>query len=394
MKYPEVYLAIDNCFAYKRWTKPDEWCGLIKNLGVRFIEASADNELDPLFMGTDYLEEWVDEVRIAESQHDVKVVNLYSGHATYALLGIANPDVRARQRMIERWFYPMISTAKELGAGLGFLTHAFPDRALQNQIIYEEYLEILTDSLSKINQYASTVNCGPIGVEQMYSPHIIPWTIQSAKSLLREVRKGSGSDFYLTEDVGHHTSKYVKPSLQTLTDGIRKYLERGKFEGLWLGREDIYAMIEREVSANRKGIDELAQASYDLISGIPYMFSQPEDADCYSWLREIGAYCPIVHLQQTDGENSPHWLFTEQNNARGIILPERLLTALKESYERADIQGMPMKPEKVYLTLEAFSATASINHETIRDYQESVKFWRQYVVEDGIRLNEIAPSEG
>ena len=54
----EQYLAADNCFAKKRWPAPREWAGVIADLGVRYVEASADTELDPFYMGEAYLRDW------------------------------------------------------------------------------------------------------------------------------------------------------------------------------------------------------------------------------------------------------------------------------------------------------------------------------------------------
>ena len=33
MEYPKIYLALDNCFALKRWVEPETWLPLIKDLG-------------------------------------------------------------------------------------------------------------------------------------------------------------------------------------------------------------------------------------------------------------------------------------------------------------------------------------------------------------------------
>lgn len=62
MNYPKIYLAIDNCFASKRWTKPEDWMKVISELGLNYIECSADNECDPLYSGTNYLRDWKEEV--------------------------------------------------------------------------------------------------------------------------------------------------------------------------------------------------------------------------------------------------------------------------------------------------------------------------------------------
>lgn len=49
---PILNLGIDNCFASKHWILPEQWCELIAGLGLRYIEASADTECDPLGMSS------------------------------------------------------------------------------------------------------------------------------------------------------------------------------------------------------------------------------------------------------------------------------------------------------------------------------------------------------
>ena len=50
---PIIYLGIDNCFASKRWVRPMEWARVISDLGLKHVEASADTECDPLYMGNE-----------------------------------------------------------------------------------------------------------------------------------------------------------------------------------------------------------------------------------------------------------------------------------------------------------------------------------------------------
>lgn len=32
----------------------------------------------------------------------------------------------------------------------------------------------------------------------------------------------------------------------------------------------------------------------------PYLFCEKRDSDLYEWMRELGSYSPIIHLQQSD----------------------------------------------------------------------------------------------
>lgn len=244
--YPRIYLAIDNCVFYKRWTDPDEWAQKIKELGVRYIEASADTELDPLYMGPAYFYDWVQKVKEAEKKHDVKVCNLYSGHGTYTTLGLTHPDVRVRRNMVENWFFPMVRAAGELDCGMGFFAHALKHEILQSSEQYEQYVALLVDLLAEINRYAEMVGCKKLGIEQMYTPHQYPWRLKDAQNLLLRVTEKSGRSFYFTEDLGHHHIKFRKPTEAQFreTDG----------KGLWLGSDMAYRLAEEYQYAPGLGI--------------------------------------------------------------------------------------------------------------------------------------------
>lgn len=371
---PRIYLAIDNCFAYKRHTRPDDWARVIASLGLKYIEASADTELDPLYMGLPYLEDWALRVKEAEARHGVRVCNLYSGHGTYTTLGLTHTDERVRERMIVDWFFPIIRMAGELGCGMGFFAHAFDHRFLQDHALYEQQIALLVGNLTRLSRYAGEVGCGRLGIEQMYSPHQYPWRIQDTEDLLRRVTSLSGRDFYFTEDVGHHHVRFMRPAREALSgDALR---------GVWLGTDRAFSLADAEGAAAWEEISSEMDRN-------PQLFSTARDGDCYAWLEALGCYSPIVHLQQTDGRTSAHRPFTEEHNRTGKITGERVLRALQRAYERPKQPGMPTSCEEVYLTLELFSATTSIMHDLLADCRSSIEYWRRFVPEDGLELAEL-----
>lgn len=381
IQYPKLYLAADNCFAKKRWTTPEEWADVIAGLGLRYVEASADTELDPFYMGEAYLRDWPDAVRRAEAASGIKVCNLYSGHGSYTTLGLTHTDSRVRQNILERWCKPLIDTAAALGAGFGFYAHAFSERILRSSDLYQQHYEILLDALAELNCYAAQVGCGSLCLEQMYSPYQVPWTITGTRSLLREITDRSGRPFYITEDVGHHHDKFVMPTRESLQDAFRR-----RDRDLWLGSEQAYTYY---AEALERGT--LEPNTCDRILELARLesryFAAPEDTDCYAWLRRLGCYASIIHLQQTEGRSSNHRPFTAENNRWGKIRGEAVLEALMESYEQPVPVQMPPRCRDIYLTLELFTGTSQTTQSILHDYAESVQYWRRFIPEDGLTLD-------
>ncbi len=168
---PYVYLAIDNCFASKRWTEPEDWMDVVKQLGLRFVEASADNECDPLYTTSEYLDDWTKAVEVASRKTDVRVCQFFSGHGTYATLGLSHPDQRIRERMLHDWLHPMCRLAGHFGANMGFYTHGMSIRTLEDPSQYREMAAHLEDAFVQLAIWGHECGCNSVGVEQMYSPH-------------------------------------------------------------------------------------------------------------------------------------------------------------------------------------------------------------------------------
>jgi sugar phosphate isomerase/epimerase len=392
MTNPRIYLAIDNCFASKRWTDPLEWARIVQKLGLRHVEASADNECDPLYADTEYLEDWVRATQSACNETGVRVANLYSGHGTYTTLGLAHPDLRNQERILNLWLKVMIANAAQLGAGLGFFCHAFNEPILQDPLAYAKAEETLYGRLAELADYAQQCGLKTIGLEQMYSPHQIPWTLEGARRLVRELYHRYGRPFYLTVDTGHQVGqrKFLRPTSRQLREALRSLRVSGKLErGLWLGPDVAYTHFRHAAAAPESQEEFHLQRVEEDMDCYPYLFASVEDGDTYLWLRQFGCYSPIIHLQQTDGNSSSHRAFTEENNQQGIIRAEEVLLAIADSYNRPLEPDMPPRCEEIYLTLEIFSGTADLPTEIIEQLAESVAYWRTYIPEDGLRLGEL-----
>ena len=388
---PKLYLAIDNCFAAKRWIRPAEWMRVIKEMGLRYIEASADTECDPLHMGPDFTRDWIEDVRRCEAELDMKVVNLYSGHGTYVTSGLAHYDARVAARFRDAWVKKQMDTANALGAGFGFFVHGFEELLLQDHALYMEKLDSLYDALADIACYAVELGMPGAGVEQMYSPHQPPWTIEGTLKLLKEVyRRSGGAPFYITADLGHMNGQqyFARPTEEKLREWIARLRAGAPIRRAWLGTARARSLCF-DAAQGRMDEAEAVKAILQDVQEHPNLFAEACDWDICAWMRAVGCYSPIVHLQQSDGKSSPHWPFSEECNRRGVVRAEEVLAALADSYAQPDDPEMPPKCEEIYLTFEPFISTAGSTYDLIDDMKQSVAYWRRWIPEDGMRLSEV-----
>jgi sugar phosphate isomerase/epimerase len=57
----------------------------------------------------------------------------------------------------------------------------------------------------------------------------------------------------------------------------------------------------------------------------------PSQRDPYPWLEQLAADAPVIHLQQTVLHKSNHAPFIEEANKTGIVVPEKVINAVKKS---------------------------------------------------------------
>ena len=391
MNDPKLFLAVDNCFACKRWVRPADWMSLIRDMGLALVEQSADTECDPLYMGDDYTREWIELVRQGSEKTGVRVKNIYSGHGTYSTCGMAHWHDGVRLRFREQWMKPQADTARALGAGFGFYAHAFDHRTLQSPLLYRERLDTLYTDLAVLAAYGRQIGLSTIGLEQMYTPHMPPWTISGTVELIREVYARAGVPMYITLDIGHMNGQqyFLKPSYETILETIYAKKKGKEPERPWLGTENavhLYAAaVKGEITAEAAAL-HIAQD----IEKNPQLFARQQDGDIWKWIERLGQYAPIIHLQQSDGKSSPHWPFSEQFNKKGIASGEKLIQGLALAFERPSESDMPKPVDEIVLTLEPFVSTAANPYRAVDEIAESVQYWRRFVPRDGMRLSEAS----
>lgn len=386
MNFPRIHLAMDNSFAAKRWTKPEEWTAIIKNIGIECIEASADTEADPFYCGETYLNEWIEEVLKACSSNKVRVVNFFTGYTSYRTIGLAHPDERIRTRIVNDWLGVVARVAAKVKAGVGFYIHAFPESVLFDPKAYRETTDRLYDTLAEVARLAKDAGDVPVILEQMYTPHQIPWTIAGTLEYLEEVTRRANIPVYVALDTGHQTGQHR--FLKTAGSDLVKRLYNNE-PAPYLGADMLYDLYEEARNSGEAKIKEIALEISDGMDTYSHLFAQTIDCDLYQWLRKTGCYSPILHLQQTNGRSSSHLPFTDANNESGIVNPEAVLKAIAESYRNPINGKLPPRVEDIYLTFEIFPHTYDTKREILSILAESVKYWRKWIPRDGMLLSEL-----
>ncbi|MFC1894369.1 sugar phosphate isomerase/epimerase family protein [Candidatus Dependentiae bacterium] len=93
------------------------------------------------------------------------------------------------------------------------------------------------------------------------------------------------------------------------------------------------------------------------------------DTDPYSWLKVFAKESPILHIKQASTNKGGHWPFTPEYNTQGKIIPEKLLSVLKDS-------GV----EEITLLLElSFKEREPFESRVIQDIKASVDYWKPFV---------------
>lgn len=386
---PIISIGIDNCFAIKRWVTPSEWARVIREMGMRYVEGVADLEIEPLLTPRSWHDDWISQVNEQQAKHGIDVVMMYSNDTTYGTVGFAHPDVRIREHYVEEWFSEFLRIAGAIGAAAGYYVQGIPEEQLYDRRRYQEAVADCYGCMARVGELAKSSGVGTVALEQMYTPHQPPFTIDGMRQLMRQMLRDGHHPLYLTEDVGHHCPFYLPPTEETLREGFTRYCLDG-YIPLWLGSLRAQGLFAAERQAGRQELrrDTIQAILEDALQN-SHLFCGQRDTDCYEWLRALGAWSPIIHLQQTDGRHSSHEPFSPESNETGIIHPVKILRALAESYAQPEDPTLPPRCEAIYLIQELYLSTKDIGYQGLHRLAWSTDYLRRFIPRDGMRLSEL-----
>ena len=386
---PIISIGIDNCFALKRWVTPSEWARVIREMGMRYVEGVADLEIEPLLTPKVCHDQWIEEVNEQKAKHGVEVVMMYSNDSTYDTVGMAHPDSRIREHYVENWFGEFMRISGAIGADVGYFAHGVPEEILYNKTRYGQMQQDVYHSMMRVGELAKENGVKHVALEQMYTPHQPPFTIESIRRLMQQTLKDGNYPLYVTEDVGHHCPFYLRPTEKTLVKGFARYRKDG-YIPLWLGSLEAQKLFIGEWKSGYSTLrKETIQAILEDAAQNPHLFSEEKDNDCYQWLKELGCWSPVIHLQQTNGKSSGHAPFSPETNEDGIIHPVKILRALKEAYDQPEDPTMPARCDHIYLIQELYLSTKDIGYQGLYKLGWSTDYLRRFIPRDDMRLSEL-----
>jgi len=147
------------------------------------------------------------------------------------------------------------------------------------------------------------------------------------------------------------------------------------FETMSIPREMGYTVEEAQALYTR--LNERAGVPIRLCLDVGHA-PHPAERDPYLWLERLGAFAPLIHLQQTEQGHSRHWPFTPEYNARGIVEPRRVLDTIART-------GI----EEVWLGFEVLHRERWEEEERVlSDLVASAVYWREFIPHDGMEWPE------
>ena len=299
----EIILGINNCFAIGRFPEPEEWLRVVKDELGISHVQFSFDMLDPVIIDDEIVGRKCNYIKKIADEIGIVIDTGATGEASHKFNLLLDPDPGMR-RCYLRWYEKLIRAGRFLGIeGSGIYMGTLSQKDQENPERKKFLTHVLLEEIAYLTYVAKEEGQKYFLWEPMSIPRELPCTIEETKAIIERVNRLSHVPVRLCLDVGHGYIRSV----------------------------------------------------------------DPHDRDPYAWLRELANLSPAIHIQQTDGKGSRHWSFTEENNARGIIVPEKVFEAVEASGAERNI-----------LVFEYFYSAHALSDESVVDSMKvSVEFWQK-----------------
>ena len=193
-------LGINNCFAVKRWPRPDDWASIVADdLGLDLVELSLDQLAGPdTRAGRDRMAE---QTRAALSRHGLRAETTFTGLAAYSLNLLMHPEAEYRAAA-RRWYKQAIELTAQLGAtatGGHVGSLSVPDWS--DPATRARRWADLRDALAELAAYADQAGLDHLLVENLVTDRE-PSTMALIETIVTE-RSVAHAPIQLCLDLGH-----------------------------------------------------------------------------------------------------------------------------------------------------------------------------------------------
>jgi sugar phosphate isomerase/epimerase len=299
----EFKFGLNTSFALNRWPLPEEWTGIIADALQVKYVQFYTDMLDPVLISRKHWLRVAAEIRDLARVKGLEICSTGSGSIPHQTNFLLHPDPELRLDYVN-WYKANIDVTASLESpAMGLYLGAFSMADLADEGRKKQLLDEYVAIMADLAGYARERGLSYLLVEPMSIPREYPSTIAETREIYARLNEAAELPIYLNLDVGH-----------------------------------------------------LNLTSPD-----------PADRDPYAWIRELAPYCKVLHLQQTDAAGSPHWPFTAENNARGMIEADRILTSIEAT-------GVA----EMYLIMELFyKPFGDTDASVLSSLKESVLYWQK-----------------
>ncbi len=299
----QIILGINNCFAIGRYPEPEEWLRVVTEELGLSHVQFSFDLLDPVIVDWPVVQRKCARIAELAAAKGVRIDTASTGEVPHKANGLLDPDPAVRSCYLH-WYENLVRASAILGAeGSGVYFGTLSLRDHADARRREYLISALMEEIAHLTEIARREGQKFFMWEPMSIPREIPCTIEETRDLLRRANEGSAVPVVLCLDVGHG----------------------------WIRSPD------------------------------------PRDRDPYAWLAEFGHVSPAIHMQQTDGKGSRHWPFTAEFNAKGLIVPEKVIATLQKA-----------GAGRCVIVFEYFFSAHALSEEGALDaMKESVVYWQK-----------------
>ena len=193
-------LGINNCFAAKRWPRPDDWAQVVRDeLGLDMVELSLD--LMEYIESPRERHRTADQVRAALDRHGLSAETTFTGLAAYSLNLLMHPDPGHRRGALD-WYLAVVDLTARIGCrGVGGHVGAMSVADWSDAACQAQRWSGLKHDLAEIAAHARAAGLDYLLIENLASRRE-PSTIATVQALLTE-GDAEHVPVRLCLDVGH-----------------------------------------------------------------------------------------------------------------------------------------------------------------------------------------------